>query len=82
MPALENKAKWANEVRRVNRRTNALPDQPTNQPTNRRTQTVIEVLARKDRRRKRNGYSEKDNKLKVKAKKILSIMGKGDERGF
>ena len=37
-PSLANKAKWANKVRRVDRRTNALPD--------RRTQPVIEVLCR------------------------------------
>ena len=29
----ENKAKQANKVRRVDRRTNALPDQPTDRPT-------------------------------------------------
>ena len=37
-----NKAKQANKVRRVDRRTNALPDQPTDQ----RTQPIIEVLCR------------------------------------
>ena len=36
---LRNKAKLANKVRRVDRRTNALPtDQPANRPTNERSQ--------------------------------------------
>ena len=40
----KNKAKQANKVRRVDRRTNALP---TNRPTDQRTQPVIEVLCRR-----------------------------------
>ena len=36
----KNKAKWANMVRRVDRRTNALPDRQTDRQTNRSTDTA------------------------------------------
>ena len=45
-----NKAKWANNVRRVDRQMNVSPDQPTDRPTGRPTdqwtQPIIEVLCR------------------------------------